>query len=150
MRIAIGSDHAGYALKEEVKAALKAMKHDVEDCGCFSTESSDYPDAAQSVAKAVQAGAAERGVLVCSTGIGISIAANRHPGVRAALCFTCDMAERAREHNDANVICFGARQTQPADARAMLEAFLATPFSREERHRRRIGKIDCPATGEGA
>ncbi|MCX7848415.1 MAG: ribose 5-phosphate isomerase B [bacterium] len=143
MRIAIGSDHAGFILKDELRVELQRWGHTVLDMGCHSTDPSDYPDYAHEVCKAVLEGRAERGVLVCSTGIGMSMAANRHAGIRCALCHNCDSTYRARTHNDANVIAFGSRYTTFLDARAMLQVFLGTHFSGEERHRRRIEHIEA-------
>ena len=142
MKIAIGSDHGGFILKEEIRTELEAWGHEVIDFGCKSDESTDYPQYAHSVAKEIQAGKAERGVLICTTGIGISMAANRHKGVRAALCRNCDMTYLTRIHNDANVIAFGARYTTILDARAMLRVFLEAQYSNEPRHTRRIEGIE--------
>lgn len=146
MRVAIGSDHAGFVLKDELRVELQKWGHAVLDMGCASTDAADYPDYAHLVATAIAEGRADRGVLVCSTGIGVSMAANRHHGIRCALCHNCDSAYRARTHNDANVIAFGARYTTFLDARAMLQVFLGTHFSGEERHRRRIDHIE-PCSG---
>lgn len=142
MRVAIGSDHAGFVLKDELRVELEKWGHTVLDMGCAGTDAADYPDYAHQVSAAVLDGRAERGVLVCSTGVGISIAANRHAGIRCALCHNCDVAYRARTHNDANVAAFGARYTTFLDARAMLQVFLGTHFSGEERHRRRVDHIE--------
>ncbi len=142
MKIAIGSDHGGFILKEEIRAELEAWGHEVIDFGCKSDESTDYPQYAHSVAKEVQSEKAERGVLICTTGIGISMAANRHKGVRAALCRNCDMTYLTRIHNDANVIVFGSRYTTILDARAMLRVFLEAQYSNESRHTRRIEGIE--------
>ena len=142
MKIAIGSDHGGFILKEEIRAELESWGHEVIDFGCNSDESTDYPQYAHAVAKEVQSGNAERGVLICTTGIGISMAANRHKGVRAALCRNCDMTYLTRIHNDANVIAFGSRYTTILDARAMLRVFLEAQYSNEQRHTRRIEGIE--------
>lgn len=129
-------------MKEEIRAELEAWGHEVIDFGCESSESTDYPQYAHEVAEEVASGKAERGVLVCTTGIGISMAANRHKGVRAAPCRNCDMTYLTRIHNDANVIAFGSRYTTILDARAMLRVFLEAQFSNEERHARRNDGIE--------
>jgi len=147
MKIAIGSDHGGFILKEEIRAELEAWGHEVIDFGCKSDESTDYPQYAHSVAKEIQSKNAERGVLICTTGIGISMAANRHKGVRAALCRNCDMTYLTRIHNDANVIAFGSRYTTILDARAMLRVFLEAQYSNESRHTRRIEGIEMEVRG---
>ncbi len=141
MKIALGADHAGFALKEYLKDKLIRQGHEVIDYGAFGAESSDYPDFAAPVARDVAAGRADRGVLVCSTGIGMAIAANKVCGVRAALATNLDEVRLVRSHNDANVLTFGARYTTPEEAEAMLEAFLATGFE-GGRHARRVGKIE--------
>jgi len=142
MIIAVGADHAGFDLKECLRAELSRMGHQVIDVGCTSRDPCDYTEYARQVAFNVVEGKAELGVLVCSTGIGTSITANRYSGVRAALCHNCDMAYVARSHNDANILVLGSRYVTVLDANAMLRVFLGTGFSREERHRRRIQKID--------
>jgi len=144
MRVAIGSDHAGYVLKEELRIDLEKWGYDVKDVGCKTASSCDYPDFAHAVADLVIWYEVDRGILICGIGIGISIAANRHAGIRAALCHNCDSAYLCRVHNDANVIAFGARYTTFVDARAMLKIFLGTHFSDEERHVQRISKIEYP------
>ena len=144
MKLAIGSDHAGFDLKEELRVVLHEWKHDTRDLGCSSKEPCDYPNVARDVARAVAARQVDAGVLICSTGIGVSIAANRMPGIRAALCANCDMAYRARIHNDANILCLGARYTTLLDARAILQVFLRSSFSGEERHCRRVAGLDAP------
>lgn len=142
--IAFGSDHAGFALKAALISRLTETKrYVIEDMGTKNTESADYPDYAQKVAKAVQKGKVDFGILICGTGIGISIAANRFKHVRAALCFTPEMAELARMHNDANILALGGRFISPDDAFEVAETFLKTKFTREERHSRRIDKIDA-------
>lgn len=141
MRIFVGSDHAGFDLKVELLRAMRDAGHDVEDLGTHSKESTDYPDYAHRVAAAVTAEEGARGVLVCGTGLGMSMAANRHPGVRAALCHETFSARMARAHNDANVLCMGARVVGPGLAIDVLEAFLAGAFE-GGRHARRVGKIE--------
>ena len=141
MKIALGADHAGFLLKEQLRAYLVARGHDVLDLGTTSTESVDYPDFGLAVGRAVGSGQAERGVLCCGTGIGIAIAANRVKGVRAGVPNDLFATRLMREHNDANVIAFGARQTAAPLAEAMLDLFLMTPFA-GGRHERRVKKLD--------
>lgn len=141
MKIVLGSDHAGFELKEKLKAHLAAAGHDVTDLGTHSTESVDYPDFGFAVGRAVASGAAERGVVVCGTGIGIAIAANKVAGVRAGVPNDLFATRLMREHNDANVVAFGARQTAAPLAEAILDLFLATPFA-GGRHARRTEKLD--------
>lgn len=145
MRLAIGSDHAGFDLKETVKSWLQAEGHQVEDLGCHSPERVDYPLYAQQVAQTVAGGQAERGVLICGSGIGVSIAANRTPGVRAALVSEPLSARLCREHNDANVLCMGARLVGADMAREILRVFMATPFE-GGRHQLRVDQIDSIPT----
>lgn len=140
--IAIGSDHGGYRLKEEIKEHLTKRGLEFEDFGCYSEESCDYPEIGHAVAKAVASGTHERGILVCGTGIGISISANKVPGIRAALCTDCFTAEATRLHNDANVLALGGRVVGTGLALKITDTFLDTPFSNEERHIRRIEKIE--------
>jgi ribose 5-phosphate isomerase B len=139
--IAIGSDHAGFQLKSLVADILRAAGIAVEDLGTDDVSSVDYPDFAHRVAAAVAGGTAERGVLICGTGIGMSMAANRHPGVRAALCHDAYTAEMARRHNDANVLCLGARVVGEGVAEQVLRIFLETPFE-GGRHQRRVDSIE--------
>lgn len=140
MKIAIGADHAGFRAKEELKRRLSALGHAVEDLGTDSEDSVDYPDYAERVARAVAAGKAERGVLVCGTGIGMSIAANKIPGIRASLVTDALTGEMSRRHNDANVFCAGARVLPVEKMAEFLELWLRTPFE-GGRHARRIEKI---------
>jgi ribose 5-phosphate isomerase B len=141
VKIAVGADHAGYALKERLREYLAAQSHDVIDLGTGSSDSVDYPDFGFAVGKAVAGGRAERGVICCGTGIGIAMAANRVKGVRAGVPNDLFATRLMREHNDANVIAFGARQTAAPLAEAMLDLFLATPFA-GGRHERRVKKLD--------
>ena len=141
MKIALGADHAGYALKERLKDYLASLGHEVTDLGTGSTDSVDYPDFGFAVGKAVAGGRAERGVICCGTGIGIAIAANRVKGVRAGVPNDLFATRLMREHNDANVIAFGARQTAAPLAEAMLDLFLVTSFA-GGRHERRVKKLD--------
>ncbi len=140
MKVSIGSDHAGLSLKRVLLRALEELGAQVDDVGTHDAASSDYPDWAAKVAQKVASGAAERGVLVCGTGIGMSIAANKHRGIRAAVCSTEFEARMARAHNDANVLCLGERVVGPGVARTILEVFLATAFE-GGRHARRVEKI---------
>ena len=141
MRIAVGADHAGLSLKNEIRDHLIAQGHTVADLGTNSSESTDYPDYAQAVGEHVGSGDADRGILVCSTGVGVSIAANKMRGVRAALAFNADEVQLTREHNDANVLAIGARYIKPEEARQFVDVFLSTPFSNGERHARRLAKV---------
>ena len=140
-RIPIGADHAGYELKEILVAELERRGFDVEDVGTHSNESTDYADYAHPVAREVETGEAKRGILMCGTGLGMSYAANRHPGVRAAVAWTPEVAASARQHNDANVLVLPARFIDAETARAILGAWLDTPFE-GGRHERRIAKIE--------
>jgi ribose 5-phosphate isomerase B len=140
MRIALGADHAGFTLKEQIRDKLVREGHQVEDLGAYSAESCDYPDFAFEVASRVSGGKADRGILVCSTGIGMSIAANKVAGVRAAAASSSEQARLCRAHNDANVLALGARFLEPAAAGQMVDAFLATGFD-GGRHARRVNKI---------
>lgn len=139
--LAIGSDHAGYPLKEALVKALKAEGYDPKDFGVFSTEPVDYPDIAREVAEAVAAGRFEKGILICGTGIGVSIAANKVAGIRAAACSEPYSAKMARAHNDANVLAMGARVVGPGLAVEIAKAFLETNFEVGSRHERRVEKI---------
>ena len=139
--VALASDHAGYQLKDELKEFLAKGGYEVLDLGTNGPESVDYPDFGDAIAAAIRDGRAERGVLICGTGIGISIAANRHREVRAALCSEPTSARLAREHNDANVLALGARVVGPEIAKDCVTAFLGTAFEGGERHTRRVGKL---------
>lgn len=140
--IAIGSDHGGFELKKEVMAHLDARGLEYKDFGTYSDASCDYPVYGKAVAKAVASGECERGIIICGTGIGISIAANKVHGIRAALCGDCFSAEATRQHNDANVLALGARVVGPGLALKIVDTFLDTPFSNGERHLRRISMIE--------
>ena len=140
MRIAMASDHGGFALKEELKAWLAEQGHEVEDFGCHSTDSCDYPDFAQAAARAVAAETCERGIVICTTGIGVSMAANKVHGVRCALCTDPWSAEMTRRHNDANVLALGAGVVGPLLARQIVTAFLTHDFE-GGRHQRRVDKV---------
>lgn len=142
MKIAIGSDHRGYRLKEAIKEYLKEKGIEVRDEGTNSEKSVDYPDFAKRVCLSIKNGIADRGILICATGIGMSISANKFRGIRAGLVLDEFMAEMASNHNDANVICLSAIYTTPERGRAIVEKWLNTSFSDEERHRRRIEKVE--------
>jgi ribose 5-phosphate isomerase B len=141
MKIAIAADHAGFSLKETLRDELRAKGHQVADLGTGSEQSTDYPDYAAAVGHDVADGRADRGILVCSSGVGMSMAANKVPGVRAALGVNPDEVRVTREHNDANVLTLGARFTSPEQARELIDIFLGTEFSGGERHVRRIAKL---------
>jgi ribose 5-phosphate isomerase B len=140
MRIALGADHAGFVLKQHLCRSLREKGHEVVDAGTDSTDSCDYPDYAAAVARDVAEGRADRGVLVCSTGVGMSIAANKVPGIRAALGTNVEEVYLVRSHNDANVLTLGARYLDAPDADALVETFLSTEFD-GGRHARRLAKI---------
>jgi ribose 5-phosphate isomerase B len=140
--IAFGCDHGGFVLKKEIFDYLDKEGIAYKDFGCYSTDSCDYPDIAKPVAQAVASGECEKGILVCGTGIGISITANKVKGIRAALCGDCFSAQATREHNDANIVALGARVTGPGLAVKIIDTFLHTEFSGDERHMRRIAKIE--------
>lgn len=145
--IAIGADHAGFALKEWLKARLAESGHAILDLGTHSADSVDYPDFAHAVSDAVVSGRADRGVVICGTGIGVSIAANRNPAVRAALCQSVDAARLARQHNDANVLALGARLLDRDGAAACVDVFLATAYE-GGRHDRRLAKLSPRPAGD--
>lgn len=140
MKIAIGSDHGGFFLKEEIKRLLEELGIAYQDFGCHSPESVDYPDIAEVVGEAVARGEYPRGILICGTGIGISIAANKIPGVRAALCHDTFSARATREHNDANILCMGERVIGFGLAREVVRTWLEGSFA-GGRHQRRVDKI---------
>ena len=141
MRIAVAADHAGFEMKRDLAAALRAQGHDVLDLGTHSSAPVDYPDCAEAVATALRDRRVDRGLIVCGSGAGVSIAANKFPGVRAAVCHDCYTARQAVEHDDMNVLCLGARVIGPALASDVVAVFLAAQFSAEERHRRGLDKI---------
>lgn len=140
MRVVVASDHAGVSMKDELAGLVRELGHEVEDLGTQGTASVDYPDFAHALAAKVAEGGC-MGVLVCGTGIGVSIAANRHAGVRAALCTSIFHAQMARLHNDANVVCLGARVTGPGVAAEIVKTFLGTAFE-GGRHAGRVCKIE--------
>ena len=140
--IGIGSDHGGFELKEKVKKHLEERGLEYKDFGTYSADSCDYPVYGRAVAKAVASGECDRGILICGTGIGISITANKVKGIRAALCSDCYSAQATREHNDANILAMGARVLGEGLALKIVDTFLDTPFSGDERHIRRISMIE--------
>ena len=140
--IAIGSDHGGFALKQALMKHLEARGLAYKDFGTYTEASCDYPVYAKAVANAVASGECERGIIICGTGIGVSITANKIPGIRAALCGDCFSAEAARLHNDANILCMGARVVGEGLALKIADTFLDTPFSNDARHIRRISQIE--------
>ncbi len=141
MKIVVGSDHAAYELKEAIKEKLISEGHEVIDVGCDSTESVDYPKYGHAVGRAVASGEAERGIAVCGSGIGISIACNKVPGIRAALCTSVEMAEMCRRHNNANVVCMGARMISQELAFDIIDTWMTTDFE-AGKHLRRINEIE--------
>lgn len=142
--IALGCDNAGYPLMQEVKKHLEQKGIGYKDFGCHGEEGVDYPEYAKKAAKAVASGECEQGILICGTGIGISIAANKVKGIRAALCHDCFSAAATREHNDANMLAMGARVIGAGLALKIVDTFLDTTFSNEERHVRRVNMIEEP------
>ncbi len=142
MKIAIGADHGGYELKNQLRDALTAAGHQVRDFGANSTDSSDYPDYAAPVAHAVADGQAERGILICGSGVGMAISANKVRGVRAAVGMTQELVALTRKHNDINVLTLGGRFTDPATAQTLVKTFLETGFE-GGRHERRVEKISA-------
>lgn len=140
--LALGCDHGGYELMQEVKKHLDQRGIAYQDFGCYSEESVDYPIYAKKVGKAIQDGICDKGILICGTGIGISITANKMKGIRAALCTDCFCAEATRLHNDANVLAMGGRVVGTGLALKIVDTFLDTPFSGDDRHKRRIAMIE--------
>ena len=144
MKIAFGADHGGYRLKNELVELVRKAGHDVVDLGTTSAESTDYPDYAHQVASRVAAGEADRGILVCGSGVGMSIAANRHAKVRAVVCSDVYTARMSRSHNDANVLCLGERVVGPGLAAEIVSTWLREEPEANERHARRRAKIELP------
>ena len=140
MNIVLGADHGGYSLKEQIAASGLLNNHEVLDVGCFSSDSVDYPDYADKAVEKIITGSCELGILICGTGIGMSIAANRDKRVRAALCHNTYTAEMSREHNNANILCLGARVLSVEDALKIVETWLQTRFA-GGRHERRVAKF---------
>ena len=141
MRLALSADHAGFPMKREFVASLTAAGHEVLDLGTYSADPVDYPDSAEAVGEALRDGRAERGIVFCGSGAGVSIAANKMPGVRAAVCHDSYTAHQAVEHDDMNVLCIGARVIGPALAQEIITAYLGARFSGEARHQRRLDKV---------
>ena len=142
MRIAVAADHAGYILKDELTAKLTQLGHEILDLGTHSAAPVDYPDSAEAVAQALRDKQVDRGIIVCGSGAGVSIAANKFPGVRAAVCHDTYTAHQAVEHDDLNVLCLGSRVVGPALALEVSTAFLSAVFSGEDRHQRRLNKVN--------
>ena len=143
MKIALGCDHGGYELKQFIMKTLEKLGYEYEDFGCYSLESCDYPDFGEAAARAVAAGDCPRGIVICTTGIGISMAANKVRGIRCAHCADTVEARLTREHNDANMLAIGAGFTGELLALEMVDVFLNTPFSEGERHARRVAKVNA-------
>lgn len=141
MKIVIAGDHAGLAYKRVLVKDIKEWGYDVTDLGTFTEEASDYPDFAEKVAQALESGQAERGILICGSGVGVSVAANKFKNVRAGVCHDTYSARQAVEHDDVNVLCIGERVVGIELAREIIHSFLGAQFSRAERHERRLGKI---------
>jgi RpiB/LacA/LacB family sugar-phosphate isomerase len=141
MRIVIGSDHAGYELKQRLIPVVSAAGHTVLDVGTNSTEAVDYPDFAEAVGKAVMENRADRGILICGSGVGASVAVNKLVGIRAAVCHDSYSAHQGVEHDDMNVLVLGSRVIGPALAEDLVRAYLSANFTHEERHERRLGKV---------
>lgn len=140
--VAVGSDHAGFEYKEDIRQFLAGKGLAVHDFGAYSLESADYPDHAHAVAEAVEKGECSFGILFCGSGNGVAMSANKHAGIRAAICWNPPIAELARAHNDANIICIPARYISQEISRHMVERFIVTEFE-GGRHARRVGKIPC-------
>jgi ribose 5-phosphate isomerase B len=141
MRIVLGSDHAGFEMKQELVAFVKQLGYETLDVGTNSTAAVDYPDFAEAVGEAVRSGVADRGILICGSGVGASVAANKLPGIRAGLCHDCYSAHQGVEHDDMNVLVLGSRIIAGMLARELVRAFLGAKFSNEERHVRRLNKV---------
>ena len=141
MIVALAADHAGYALKQALIPSLRSLGHEVRDLGTDSPEPVDYPDVAERLARAMLAGAVERGVLLCGSGVGASVAANKFPGIRAGVCHDTYSAHQGVEHDDMNILVLGARVIGVELARELVRAFLGARFTHEERHERRLAKI---------
>jgi len=141
MKLVVGSDHAGFQLKNEMAALVKSLGHDVLDVGAYDERPSDYPDFAEAVGRAVLDGRAERGILICGSGVGASVAANKLIGIRAGMCHDTYSAHQGVEHDNINVIVLGSRVVGVKLAEDLVKAFLGAQFSREERHVRRLAKV---------
>jgi RpiB/LacA/LacB family sugar-phosphate isomerase len=143
MRIAIGADHAGFELKENVRAFLQKAGHEVIDLGTHNLDPVDYPDSAEAVGRSLREGKAERGIVICGSGVGASAAANKIPGIRAGLCHDTYSAHQGVEHDDMNVLVLGARVIGPELAHELVRAFVNAQFTKEERHLRRLAKVNA-------
>ena len=143
MRIAIGADHAGFEMKSDLSGHLAKAGHEIMDVGAFTTAPVDYPDIAEGVSQAVRNGQADRGIIVCGSGVGAAIAACKFPGIRAGVCHDTYSARQAVEHDDLNVLCLGSRVIGRSLARLLVDTFLAATFSGHQRHMNRLGKIDA-------
>jgi ribose 5-phosphate isomerase B len=141
MRFAIGADHAGFVLKEIIRDFLVKLGHQVHDLGTYNTDPVDYPDYAEAVAKLILSGQCERGILVCGSGVGASVAANKFPGIRAGLCHDTYSAHQGVEHDDMNVLVMGGRVIGEEAAKELVRAFMSAKFAGEERHMQRLAKI---------
>jgi ribose 5-phosphate isomerase B len=141
-KIAIGADHAGFELKEKLREWLQENGFEIKDFGAYTSESADYPDFAHPVAEAVEKKQFDLGLLVCGSANGVAITANKHQGIRAAICWNEELASLARQHNDANILCLGARFTEPELAKKILDRFLTASFE-GGRHERRVKKMMC-------
>ena len=142
MKVAVGCDHAGYPLKRAILPYLRKLRYRVVDVGAFNTRPSDYPDYAQAIARLIQTGQVDRGILICGSGVGASVAINKFIGVRGGLSHDTYSAHQGVEHDDANVLCLGSRVIGEELAKELIKAFLAARFTREARHRRRLAKIE--------
>jgi ribose 5-phosphate isomerase B len=143
MKVAIAADHAGYALKQELVPALRSLGHEVQDLGTHSTDPVDYPDVAEALSRVVLSGAAERGVLICGSGVGACVAANKVPGIRAGICHDTYSAHQGVEHDDMNILVLGARVIGTALAADLVRVFLEARYTHEERHERRLRKVEA-------
>ena len=139
----MGADHAGFELKRDLAAAIAQQGHEILDVGTHTAAAVDYPDIAEAVATAIRNGQVDRGIIICGSGAGVTVAANKFPGIRAAVCHDTYTARQAVEHDDINVLCLGARVIGSALARVLIETFLAATFSADDRHLRRLAKIDA-------
>lgn len=139
----MGADHAGFELKRDLAAAIAQQGHEILDVGTHTAAAVDYPDIAEAVATAIRNGQVDRGIIICGSGAGVTVAANKFPGIRAAVCHDTYTARQAVEHDDINVLCLGARVIGSALARVLIETFLAAAFSADDRHLRRLAKIDA-------
>jgi len=148
MKIAVGTDHGGFPVKDLVVEAVRAAGHEVLDLGAFDAQPVDYPDYALAVGRAVQRGEAERGIVLCGSGVGVCVAANKLRGIRAGVCHDVYSAHQAVEHDDLNVLCLGPRVVGPSLMVELITTFLAARFSGEERHARRLAKIAAIESGE--